>query len=196
MATESSSGGRRSDAQRNRSRILEVAYRAFSDDPDVSLNSIAKLVGVGAGTLYRHFPTREALLLAVYQEEVEQLVGSVDRMLEEEEPLDAFRSWARKLAAYARIKHGIGEALTSPEAQEVIGATWSPVSRAIARLLAAAAERGEVREGVDPDDVILLLSALWRVPDGETGLAQADRLLELIIDALRPRTGVQKSPPK
>lgn len=186
MASESSQGGRRADAQRNRARILEVAYRAFSEDPDVSLNSIAKAVGVGAGTLYRHFPTREALLLAVYQQEVEHLVASVDRMLEEEEPVDAFRSWARKLAAYARLKHGIGEALTSREAQEVIGATWTPVGQAIARLLAAAAERGEFRDDVDPDDVILLLSSLWRVPAGEAGLRQADRLLELIVDALRP----------
>ncbi|RDV44396.1 TetR family transcriptional regulator [Leifsonia sp. ku-ls] len=185
MPSESTSGARRADAQRNRARILEVAYRAFADDPDVSLNAIAKLVGVGAGTLYRHFPTRESLLLAVYQEEVEQLVGAVDRMLAEQEPLDAFRAWSRKLAAYARIKHGIGEALTSPEAQEVIGETWTPVRRAVARLLEAAAAQGEVREGIDPDDVILLLSALWRVPEGEVGLRQADRLLELIVAALR-----------
>lgn len=197
MASETeATAGRRADAQRNRARIIEVAYGAFSENPDVSLNSIAKLVGVGAGTLYRHFPTREALLLAVYQEEVEQLVGAVDGMLQREEPLDAFRTWSRRLAAYARIKHGVGEALTSPEAQAAIGASWAPVRQAISRLLAAAEERGDIRRGVDPDDVILLLSALWRVPAGEEGLEQADRLLELIITALRPRTGVQIGPQK
>ena len=178
------SAGRRADAQRNREKILQVASVAFAEDPDVSLNAIAKAVGVGAGTLYRHFPTREALLLAVYQEEVERLAGSVDALLQGEEPLDAFRSWARKLAAYARIKHGLGEALTSPEAQAAIGASWAPVRQAISRLLAAAVQHGDIRDGVDPDDVILLLSSLWRVPPGERGLEQADRLLEMIIVSL------------
>lgn len=185
MSPDSTATRRRADAQRNRARILEVAYSAFAQDPDASLNAIAKLVGVGPGTLYRHFPTREALLLAVYQEELEQLVGAVDGMLEREEPLDAFRSWSRRLAAYARIKHGLGEALTSPEAQAAIGAAWAPVRRAVSRLLAAAAEKGDIRAGSDPDDVILLLSSLWRVPAGEQGLEQADRLLEMIIVALR-----------
>lgn len=186
MTTDSVSSGRRADAQRNRARILEVAYSAFAEDPDVSLNAIAKLVGIGAGTLYRHFPTREALLLAVYQEEVEQLVGAVDDVLKREEPLEALRTWARKLAAYARIKHGLGEALTSADAQAAIGASWAPVREAISRLLAAAETRGDVRSDVEPDDVILLLSSLWRVPPGERGLEQADRLLELIITSLRP----------
>ncbi|SDY63525.1 TetR/AcrR family transcriptional regulator [Herbiconiux ginsengi] len=176
---------RRADAQRNRARILEVAYPAFADDPEVSLNAIAKLAGVGPGTLYRHFPTREALVLAVYQEEVANLVASVDDLLRENEPLDAFRSWARALAVHARMKHGLGEALTSDAAQAVIGATWGPVSRAIATLLEAAATRGDIRAGIDPNDVILLLSCLWRVPAGEAGLIQADRLLEMIVGSLQ-----------
>jgi AcrR family transcriptional regulator len=166
-------------------RILDVAYAAFADDPEVSLNAIAKSAGVGPGTLYRHFPAREALVLAVYQAEVASLVASVDDLLLRGEPLDAFRTWARRLAAQARLKHGLGEALTGAAAQAAIGATWEPVSGAISRLLAAAEERGDVRGGIDPTDVILLLSALWRVPSGEAGLAQADRLLELIIAAMR-----------
>lgn len=150
----------------------------------MSLNAVAKLAGVGAGTLYRHFPTREALMLAVYQEEVSNLVASVDELLRENEPLDAFRLWARGLAAHARMKHGLGDALAGDAAQAVIGATWGPVSRAIATLLDAAVARGEVRAGIDPNDVILLLSCLWRVPAGEAGLEQADRLLEMIVGAL------------
>ena len=190
MTNPQQSDSRRADAQRNRSRILEVAYAAFSEDPDISLNLIAKRAGVGAGTLYRHFPTREALLLAVYQEEVDHLVRSVDPMLRENEPLDAFRIWARRLAAYARMKHGLGEALTSPAAQEAISATWAPVSQGVSQLLAAAAARRDVREGIDPADVILLLSALWRVPPGDAGLAQADRLLEMIITSLQHEPGM------
>jgi len=185
MASDGAAVDRRADAQRNRSRILAVARTAFADDPDVSLNAIAKSVGIGPGTLYRHFPTREALLLAVYREEVEHLADSVERLLEQEGPLDAFRAWARELAAAARVKHGLGEALTSAEAQAAIGATWVPVRGAVSRLLTAAADQGQIRRDIVPDDVILLLSSLWRVPEGEQGLEQADRLLELIIASLR-----------
>jgi AcrR family transcriptional regulator len=178
---------RRSDAVRNRERILHVAAAALVDDPDASLNAIAKRAGVGAGTLYRHFPNREALLLAVYQEEVALLAASVDGLLAEHAPLDAFRIWARRLAAQARIKHGLGDALAGADAQAVIGASWGPVSGAVRRLLDAARDRGDLVETPDPTDIVLLLSALWRVPDGRAGLDQADRLLELIVAALRSR---------
>jgi AcrR family transcriptional regulator len=185
MDDPSRPGIRRSDAQRNRARILATATAAFTADPEVSLNAIAKASGIGSGTLYRHFPTREALLLAVYQEEIDTLSESVARSLDEQDPLDAFRDWARRLAALVRTKHGLGDALSTPAAQAVIDATYEPVTTAIGRLLDAAAARGEVRRGIDPSDVLLLLSGLWRVPPGEAGLAQADRLLELVIDSLR-----------
>jgi AcrR family transcriptional regulator len=175
----------RADAQRNRARILEVAAEAFTADPDVSLNAIAKRAGIGAGTLYRHFPNREVLLLTVYQEEIDALSGAVDRSLAEREPLDAFRDWSRRLAALVRTKHGLGEALATPAAQAIIDATYDPVTSAIGRLLEAAAARGDIRPGADPGDVLLLLSALWRVPSGEAGLVQADRILELIVESLR-----------
>lgn len=175
----------RADAQRNRARILQVAFAAFADDPDISLNAIAKRAGVGPGTLYRHFPTREALLLAVYREEIDSLAGSVGRLLDEQAPLDAFCSWARKLAELTRVKHGLGEALASPSAQAVIDATYGPVTAAIGQLLEAAEARGDIRAGVDPGDVLLLLSALWRVPKGDAGLLQADRILDMIVDSLK-----------
>jgi len=177
---------RRVDAQRNRARILEAAYPAFAADPDVSLNAIAKLAGVGAGTLYRHFPSREDLVLAVYGREVDALVDSVDQLLRDDEPLEALRIWIRRLAAQARLKHGLGEALTSAHATAVIEAQFEPVTAAIRRLIDAAAEAGDLDATADPSDVLLLASALWRVPPGEAGLAQADRLLELIIRAHRP----------
>ena len=185
MSDPVAADARRADAVRNRARILQVAAAALSTDPDLSLNAVAKLAEVGPGTLYRHFPNREALLLAVYQEEVDTVVASVTTLLAEHAPLDAFRIWSRRLAAHARVKHGLGEALTSAAAQVVIGATWGPVSDAIRRLLDAAAATNEIPAPVDPTDVVLLLSALWRVPAGEEGLIQADRLLELIVAALR-----------
>ncbi len=174
----------RADAQRNRARILDVAFTAFAEDPQVSLNAIAKRAGVGPGTLYRHFPTREALLLAVYQEEIESLGASVDRLLDQKPPLEAFCAWARKLAELVRLKHGLGEALESPAAKAVIDATYAPVTGAIQRLLDAAAANGDIRSNVDAADVLLLLSALWRVPPGQEGLSQADRILDMIVDSL------------
>jgi AcrR family transcriptional regulator len=186
MAADSAGGPRRTDALRNRAHILEVAYPAFASDPDVSLNAIAKLAGVGAGTLYRHFPTREDLVLAVYAREVDALIDSVDQLLVDEEPLDALRIWIRRLAAQSRLKHGLGEALTSAQARAAIEAQFEPVTTAIGRLLRAASAAGDIDPAADPSDVLLLASALWRVPPGEQGLAQADRLLELIIRAHRP----------
>jgi len=175
----------RADAQRNRAHLLDVARDALAADPDASLNAIAKRAGVGAGTLYRHFPTREDLLLNVYRHEIESLSDAVARSLEQQDPLDAFRDWSRRLAALVRTKHGLGDALSSPSAQAIIDETYGPVTAAIGQLLNAAAARGEARPGLDPSDVLLLLSGLWRVPSGTAGLEQADRLLELVVDSLR-----------
>ncbi|HJY94257.1 MAG TPA: TetR/AcrR family transcriptional regulator, partial [Streptosporangiaceae bacterium] len=100
----------RSDAQQNRSRILEVALEALTASPGTSLNSIAKGAGVGAGTLYRHFPTREALVLEVYRYEVQQVVDAAPRLLASRPPLDALREWLDCLAHYGMTKAGLGSA--------------------------------------------------------------------------------------
>jgi AcrR family transcriptional regulator len=176
----------RSDAQRNRERILAVAYEALAADPGTSLNAIAKLAGVGPGTLYRHFPTREELILTVYRREVQALAGQVPAVLAEYEPLDAIRVWFRRLAAYVRVKHGLGEALHTAASQQVINETYPPVTAAVGQLLAAAEAAGNVRPGLDPADVLLVMGFLWRVPPGEEGLRQADRILELVLAGLRP----------
>ncbi|BBA97622.1 putative TetR family transcriptional regulator [Actinacidiphila reveromycinica] len=176
----------RSDALKNREAILQVAHEALAESPAASLNSIAKRAGVGAGTLYRHFPTREALVLEVHRHDVDRLVASVPGTLAAHAPLDALRTWFTTLAAYVRIKHGLGEALHSAAAQEVVSASWPPVTAAVGRLLDACEQAGEVRPGIDPVDVIMLLSCLWRTPDTPDGAAQADRLLELAINGFRP----------
>ncbi|SEN80280.1 TetR/AcrR family transcriptional regulator [Actinacidiphila rubida] len=176
----------RSDALKNREAILQVAHDALAESPNASLNSIAKRAGVGAGTLYRHFPTREALVLEVHRHDVDRLVAAVSDVLAAHPPLDAFRQWFTTLAAYVRIKHGLGEALHSAAAQEVVSASWPPVTAAVGRLLDACEQAGEVRPGIDPVDVIMLMSCLWRTPATAEGAAQADRLLELAIDGFRP----------
>jgi AcrR family transcriptional regulator len=176
----------RSDALKNREVILQVAHHALAESPDASLNSIAKRAGVGAGTLYRHFPTREALILEVHRHDMERLVDSVPDVLAAHAPLDALRQWFTTLAAYVRIKHGLGEALHSAAAQEVVSASWPPVTAAVGRLLDACERAGDVRADIDPVDVIMLMSCLWRTPDTPEGAAQADRLMELAINGFRP----------
>ncbi|GAA3894497.1 TetR/AcrR family transcriptional regulator [Streptomyces sp. NPDC003631] len=176
----------RSDALKNREAILQVAHDALAESADASLNSIAKRAGVGPGTLYRHFPTREALILEVYRRDVDRLVDSVPDVLAGRPPLDALRQWFITLAAYVRLKHGLGEALHTAAAQEVVGATSASVTAAVGRLLDACERAGEVRPGLDPTDVIMLLSCLWRTPDNPVGAAQADRLMELAIAGFRP----------
>ena len=179
-------GLQRSDAVRNREHILQVAHDAFAESTETSLNAIAKRAGVGPGTLYRHYPTREALILAVYQHDVRRLVDSVPDVLVAHAPLEAFKMWFHTLADYVRVKHGLGEALHTAAAQDAINATYAPVEGAVSALLDACAADGSMRQGLDPADVLLLMGFLWRVPDGPTGRQQAGRMMDIVIDGLRP----------
>ncbi len=101
----------RQAAARNRAAILEAAHDLLMESPAASMNEIAKRAGVGAGTLYRHFPTREALILAVYRHDIQRLVDSVDDVIATHPPIEAFTTWLGTLAEYVRVKHGLGEAL-------------------------------------------------------------------------------------
>jgi AcrR family transcriptional regulator len=173
----------RADALKNREHILRVASEALAESGEASLNVIAKRAGVGAGTLYRHFPTREDLILAVYRRDVQRVVDSVPALLGAHEPLDAFRTWFLTLADYVRVKHGLGEALHTAAAQDAVNETYGPVEAAVGALLRACESDGGMRPGLDPADVLLLMGFLWR--SGSKG--QAGRLMELVIDGLRPR---------
>jgi len=177
----------RSDAQQNRARILSVARQALTEDGDASLNSIAKRAEVGPGTLYRHFPNREALVLEVFRAEVQRLVDQVPTLLGSEPPLMALRHWFERLATYITIKRGLGDALTAAAHDSITNETHGPVIGAIGTILRAGEEDGTIQPGLDPDDVLLLMSCVWRVPPGPAGEKQAGRLLDLIIDSLRGR---------
>jgi AcrR family transcriptional regulator len=185
---------KRADARHNRERILEAAHDAFQASGDASLNSIAKRAGVGAGTLYRHFPTREALILAVYQHDVQRLVDAVPDVLAQYEPLDALRVWFEGLAEYVRVKHGLGEALNTAAAQKIVNDTYAPVTAAVGELLAACEAAGTVRPGLDPADVLLVMGFLWRVSHNEHGRAQATRTFDLILDGLRATPNATLNP--
>jgi AcrR family transcriptional regulator len=181
-------GRRRADALRNREHILRVAHDAFTESGGTSLNVIAKRAGVGAGTLYRHFPTREDLILAVYRHDVQRLVDSVEDVLAAHTPLDAFRTWFETLADYVRVKHGLGRALRTAAAQDAANETYAPVVRAVGKLLRACEEDGAVRPGLDPEDVLLLMGFLWRVGGDSRGRERGRRVIGLVVDGLRPST--------
>lgn len=175
----------RSDAQQNRAAILAVAREMLIEDGDASLNSIAKRAGVGPGTLYRHFPNREALVLAVFRSEVQKLVDWAPELLRTEPPLVALRRWFQRLAGQIVIKRGLGDALTAVSHDAVTNETYGPVIGAITTLLRAGEADGVIRPGLDPDDVLLMMGCVWRAE----GPAQAERLLDLVIDGLRVSGG-------
>ena len=178
-------GTQRQAAARNRASILEVAHDLLAESATVSMNEIAKRAGVGAGTLYRHFPTREDLILAVYRHDIGKLVDSVDEVLARHPPLEAFTTWFETLAAYVRVKHGLGDALHNAAVHDAINETYAPVEAAVGRLLDACVADGTVRAGLDPADVLLLMGFLWRVAPGPDGLDQGRRLTQIVLDGIR-----------
>jgi AcrR family transcriptional regulator len=180
-------GTQRRAAARNRATILGVAHDLLAESAAVSMNEIAKRAGVGAGTLYRHFPTREDLILAVYRHDVQKLVDSVDEVLATRPPLEAFTAWFEKLATYIRVKHGLGEALHNAAIQDAIDETYAPVVAAVTKLLDSCVADNSVRRGLDPADVLLLMGYLWRVAPGEDGINQGRRLTQIVLDGIRTR---------
>lgn len=180
-ATDSRRDPLRADAQQNRERILQVAREAFAESGDASLNSIAKKAGVGPGTLYRHFPNREALVLAVYRYDVQKLADSAPGLLASHQPLRALRLWCDGLAYSGRINHGLADVLSSATSDGLAGETYGPVIGAITVLLKACEHDGSIVPGIDPDDVLLLLGFLWRIDPAPDAATRAARLLDLVM---------------
>lgn len=182
-----SSEVRRSDARRNREAVLTAALQALTESPDASLNAIAKRAGVANATLYRHFPTREELVLAAYQHEVSDLVQAADLLLAEREPIDALRGWVERLARYAVTKHGLGDALrkaTGP-GSDLSNETYAAIVGALRRLLQANISAATLRPGLDADDVILALAGLWQLDPAGDWRAQAQRIYEIVLGGLQ-----------
>ena len=178
---------RRSDAQGNELRILDVARAAFTETPDATLQSIAKAAGIGQGTIYRHFPNREALLLAVYRTDVEALIDAADRLLDTQAPIDALRRWLDQLAAYGRIKHGASLAVEAATRADLGSHYYPPVIAALDRLVTAAQADGQVRPDIDADGLLLLVSFLWKTDTGPDWEERTRHLLAIVLDGLRAR---------
>jgi AcrR family transcriptional regulator len=176
----------RSDARSNERRIVEAARVAFTDSPDATLQSIAKAVGVGQGTIYRHFPNREALLLAVYSHDVEALIDAAPRLLRERhDSVDALRMWLTQLAAFGRIKRGVSLAVEAATSADLGGQYYLPVIQALGGLLSAGKADGRVREDIDAHEVILLVSFLWKVDAGPGWNKRTQHLLSVVLDGLQ-----------
>ncbi|MHC3469464.1 TetR/AcrR family transcriptional regulator [Streptomyces sp. 7R007] len=173
----------RSDARENRARILAAARKALTEDGSTSMNQIAQRAGVGAGTLYRNFPTREALVLAVYQDEVDRISGAVSDLLARMAPLEALRHWTTDLVEAMRRKHGLGDALSPSAHQAISKQSYAPVITAITEILDAGKKDGSIRTDADPGDFLQLTGALWRAAAAPED--RAPRMLALILDGLR-----------
>jgi AcrR family transcriptional regulator len=187
---ETASRGMRADARRNRERLLEVAVRAFSQGgPDVTLDAIAKEAGVGIGTLYRHFPTREALIEAAYRSELARLCDAVPGLLAAMPPDQAARTWMDRYIGYMATKRGMADALRA-----VIASGGTPYAQsrdrligAITALLEAGAAAGTLRADVQPVDVFASLAGIALMAGEPAQREQAGRMLDLLMDGLRYR---------
>jgi AcrR family transcriptional regulator len=175
----------RADAELNRGRILAAAVAALAESSDATLNSIARRAGVGQGTMYRHFPNREALLLAVYRQDVQAVIDAAPVLLAQYPPDQALRRWFGRLASYGRIKHGVAQAVEAATRADLSSAWYGPVSGAITLLLEAGQAAGQIRADVDADEVLLLVGFLWRL-DNDGWEKRAAHLLDLVMDGLRP----------
>jgi AcrR family transcriptional regulator len=181
----------RVDAQRNRDKLLQVARATFAAAEDaVSLEGIAREAGVGIGTLYRHFPTREALVEAVYAAELDDLTGSVPALLRDLPPDAALRAWMGRYAAFIATKRGMAETLRAGWASGRIATptTRVRITAAIATILALGAETCSLRTDVDPEDVTAMLLGIFLSTAASNTPGQTGRLIDLVMDALRPQT--------
>ena len=183
----------RADARRNREKLLAAATEAFAEEgEDMALEAIAARAGVGIGTLYRHFPHRDALVEAAYRHEVEGLCAAAPTLLAERAPDAALHEWMARFARYVATKRGMGDALTAAVAASgspLFAETRTRITDAIGTLLAAGAEQGVLRGDVAADDVFVAMGAVWHLPRTPGWQDQVRRLLALLVDGLRHGAG-------
>lgn len=176
----------RSDAARNRAVIIEAARELVAERGELKLSLVARRAGVGQGTLYRHFTTRDELIRALYDQEIDELVALAHALLGEHAPDVALERWFAQLAVYARIKHGVIAAVDASVWQDISAQTMGKLAEALSALLGAGREQGVLRGDVDPRDVILLSWFLAHVGPDEWD-QRTPRLLGVLLDGLRVR---------
>ena len=182
----------RADARRNRDSLLEAAKAAFAEvGAEASLDEIARRAGVGIGTLYRHFPTRDAVVEAVYRREVQQLADAAPRLVESLPPAEALRAWMRLFIDYIAAKKVIAPALKSSVGggSAVYADLSVRINEAMALLVERARARGDIRPNADSADLLRALVGFAYVNSAPDWEASARRLIDLLIDGLRSQRG-------
>ncbi len=179
----------RADAQRNRERILEVAKLAFTrSGANASLDDIASEAGVGPGTLYRHFPTREELLQAVYRSEMEKLAAMERKFAQTMPPLEALRAWLLLFVDAIETKQIIAPALNTliGDPKKVFAASYALMQEAIRALVQRAIKNGDIRKDVEPMDLLRALVGVAHVATSPDWQQSARRLVDILIAGSRP----------
>jgi AcrR family transcriptional regulator len=178
----------RADAVRNRERVLEAAKAVFSTGgADASLEAVARQAGVGIGTLYRHFPTRESLFEAVYRREVQQLGELAEQLKNEAEPVEALRKWLRSNVEFVATKKGMSAALAlaAHKPSELTAYSFDRLTKAVGALLDRAVAAGEIRTDIGPEDVLRALVGMCYMHDQPGWQSTVLRLLDVFVDGLR-----------
>jgi AcrR family transcriptional regulator len=179
----------RADAQRNRERILEAAKEAFTrSGADTSLDDIAKQAGVGPGTLYRHFPTREELLVAVYRTEMEKLAAAEQKFAPTMPPIEALRAWLLLFVDAVAAKQIIAPALNTlvGDPKKVFEASHTQIWEVIRALVKRAIKSGDIRRDLDPVDLLRALIGVANVASNPDWQQSARRLVDILINGARP----------
>ncbi|MEC3974095.1 TetR/AcrR family transcriptional regulator [Amycolatopsis sp. H20-H5] len=173
---------RRADTRRNHERILAAALESLTASGELSFNAIAKKAEVGVGTVYRHFPTQEALVLAVYRREVQHLVDVVPILLDTNTPEQAFRTWTGHLARYMMTKRGLANALLTgtTSREELFAKAYETMLHAVSTLLEANVRAGSVRADLDPETVLRALGGLLHLSPQSDWRSQTASLTDLL----------------
>ena len=196
LAKEKATRRPRADAIRNRERILEAANTVFSaGGSDASLDAVARAAGVGIGTLYRHFPTREALFEAVYRHEVQQLADLAEQLKRKAQPVDALRQWMRSIVKFVATKKGMSAALALAvdKDSELVSYSSDRLTRAVGELLGRAIAAGEIRNDISPEDLLRALVGMCYMHDQPGWQTSVLRLVDVFIDGLRKQRSLRRA---
>jgi len=188
---------KRADAKRNRERLLAAARDLIAEQGmTASMEAVARRAGLGIGTLYRHFPTREALVEALYREEHTALLAAADDLAARLPPDEALAQWLQRCLDYFVTKRGLGDSLHQlfQARPDLLAAVQSGFPSTVTRLLAAAVAQGSIRADAEPEDILHALGGIYAVPAGPDWRRRAGRIVELLMDGLRAKPGKAEPP--
>jgi AcrR family transcriptional regulator len=186
----------RADAVRNRERVLEAAKLVLgAGGPDASLEAVARQAGVGIGTLYRHFPTREALYDAVYRREVDQLGDFADELARDASPVEALRRWMHCIVELVATKKGMSAALAlvAHAPSELYAYSFDRLTKAGKILLDRAVASGEIRADISSEDLLRAVVGMCSMHERTGWQPSVLRLVDVFVDGLRARKNPEKT---